>query len=458
MNSRSVPVAIALAVVLLAPACGQQMAQEEPPTPTPLPAPVVPTKPTYKVERGDVIRQVQFTGRISPVKEVDLFFRANGRVRSVNIERRAKVTEGQVLADLENAELERQLQQLELELDRSRIRLEEAQKGADSAAARAQMDLDVRNLQYAQARARDVTAQKALAEANLQAAAKAVERAQSAYDNSPFEGRGASSAAMNLEQATLNYQRAQAEYQLTMGNIVTDHEYELKILGKQVQQAQQGVKDAQQSVNQLLVNDVKSAQLNVDSLRARIGDAQIVAPFDGEIMSLSTSPGLAVEGYKPVMVIADPTSLEVSADPSTNILKDLTEGLQVDVQLVSVPEKPLKGEIRQLPYPYGGGGRTAEGVEAANADKSTRVTLDAATIKGVQFDLGDLVRVTAVLERKADALWLPPQAVRTFEGRKFVVVQEGEAQRRVDVKTGIQSEDRVEILEGLQEGQVVVAP
>jgi multidrug efflux pump subunit AcrA (membrane-fusion protein) len=53
-------------------------------------------------------------------------------------------------------------------------------------------------------------------------------------------------------------------------------------------------------------------------------------------------------------------------------------------------------------------------------------------------------------------LWLPPQAIRTFEGRKFVVVQEGDAQRRVDVKIGVEGEDRVEIVEGLNEGQVVV--
>jgi multidrug efflux pump subunit AcrA (membrane-fusion protein) len=61
-----------------------------------------------------------------------------------------------------------------------------------------------------------------------------------------------------------------------------------------------------------------------------------------------------------------------------------------------------------------------------------------------------------VLERKDDVLWLPPQAIRTFEGRRFVVVQEGDAQIRVDVKVGIESEDRVEIEEGLSEGQVVI--
>jgi len=66
------------------------------------------------------------------------------------------------------------------------------------------------------------------------------------------------------------------------------------------------------------------------------------------------------------------------------------------------------------------------------------------------------VRITVVLERKEDVLWLPPQAIRTFEGRKFVVVQEGEGQLRVDVKVGIESEDRVEIEEGLTEGQIVI--
>jgi multidrug efflux pump subunit AcrA (membrane-fusion protein) len=72
------------------------------------------------------------------------------------------------------------------------------------------------------------------------------------------------------------------------------------------------------------------------------------------------------------------------------------------------------------------------------------------------LERGNLVRVTVVLERKDDVLWLPPQAVRTFEGREFVVVQDGEAQLRVDVKVGIESEDRVEIEEGLTEGQIVI--
>lgn len=74
----------------------------------------------------------------------------------------------------------------------------------------------------------------------------------------------------------------------------------------------------------------------------------------------------------------------------------------------------------------------------------------------VAVEAGDLVRVTVVLEQKDGVLWLPPAAIRTFEGRTFVVIQEGAAQRQVDVTLGIESDDRVEIEEGLVEGDVVV--
>ncbi len=53
---------------------------------------------------------------------------------------------------------------------------------------------------------------------------------------------------------------------------------------------------------------------------------------------------------------------------------------------------------------------------------------------------------------------VPPSAVREFSGRRFVVVESDGVQQRVDVVLGIAGDGRVEIVEGLSEGQVVVAP
>ena len=60
-----------------------------------------------------------------------------------------------------------------------------------------------------------------------------------------------------------------------------------------------------------------------------------------------------------------------------------------------------------------------------------------------------------MIERSDDALWLPPAAIRTFEGRNFVMVKEDDRLRKVDVKIGIEGEDRWEILSGLEEGQTI---
>jgi multidrug efflux pump subunit AcrA (membrane-fusion protein) len=152
-------------------------------------------------------------------------------------------------------------------------------------------------------------------------------------------------------------------------------------------------------------------------------------------------------------VVGNTQENEISADLDSDEMEKLEEGMRVSVALVNRPGEAVTGFIRQVPYPYGGGAAQGEVEE----DQSVRISLDVSTGEA-GYELGDLVRVTVVLEHKENVLWLPPQAIRTFEGRKFVVVQDGEYQQRVDVKIGIQGEDRIEILEGLTEGQEVIGP
>ncbi len=104
-----------------------------------------------------------------------------------------------------------------------------------------------------------------------------------------------------------------------------------------------------------------------------------------------------------------------------------------------------------LPYPYGSGG----GSNVEDVDTSTHISFDPGDLS---VEAGDVVNITVSLEKKEDVLWLPPAAIRTFSGRNFVVVQDADGQQhRVDVVIGIESDERVEIEMGLEEGQIVVA-
>jgi hypothetical protein len=61
-----------------------------------------------------------------------------------------------------------------------------------------------------------------------------------------------------------------------------------------------------------------------------------------------------------------------------------------------------------------------------------------------------------VLDRRENVLYLPKEAVRSYQGRRFVVVEEPDRRRRVDVKIGLLGDDRMELEEGVKEGEIVV--
>ena len=81
----------------------------EEPTPTPIPTAIVPVNPVYTAQRGEVVKQLEFTGRVSPTTEKELFFRTNGRIRRINVKTDQMVKAGELLAELENDNLERDL-------------------------------------------------------------------------------------------------------------------------------------------------------------------------------------------------------------------------------------------------------------------------------------------------------------------------------------------------------------
>jgi multidrug efflux pump subunit AcrA (membrane-fusion protein) len=376
-----------LAGCALLPAVNTDRATDGLPTPTPIPTAVVPIKPTYTVQRGELVSQLEFSGRVSPAVEEDLFFRADGRVRTVLAKRNEMVTKGQILAELEIDGLERELESAQIELERAQVIMDQAE--------------DEHAYQVAVAQA-------------------------------------------NLEMEQLRLQAMQGEAAPDRNNIA--------IQEKIVELAQLDVDRLAVGIDPLIVSDVTRAQLAVDKIHAEIAESQIIAPFDGQLLSISLTPGQAVTAYMPVSTVADVTQLEVSAELVSNQMEDLSENMNAVIFLTSRPGVTLNGVVRQLPYPSGSGGR---GQTVEDMDKSTRVTIESSPEDG-GFELGDLVRVTVELERKADVLWLPPQALRIFDGRRFAVLQDGDIQRRVDVTVGIETPERVEIESGLEEGQLVV--
>lgn len=449
---RSVFIRVHLCPILLLTACSQGT-QAEAPTPTPLPTPVAVEKPTYTVQRGTVARALEVTGRVAPVAEQRLFFRSDGFVREVFVARDEEVQAGRPLAELEIGSLEEEMAQALLARQTAETNLAGAEQQNQDALAEAQIRLETARLQLQRAQSQSVSAAVTSAQVALTQAEEALAYAETEYAEAldrPWEpqevvdgyARAVTQAERNLTVARARYNEAAAGQSSSW--------FDVQILEQEIALAELRQAQLERGVDPLLALEVERARLNIDRLQRQIDDATLTAPFAGRLVAVNLRPGALAEAFQPVIVLADPSTLEITVELGAAELAELSVGLPVAVQLRGRPGTPsLEGFIRQLPLTGAATGAVQQ------EDRLTRISLED---EAVALELGELTTVTILLEEREDVLWLPPAALRLFQGRTFVVVQDGDLQRRVDVRLGIQNEQRVEIVEGVDEGQVVIGP
>ena len=370
--------ASAVLVLALLAACSPSTARQQAPTPTPLPPQPAVEKPTYTVARGDIVEELQLSGRISAVRQDDLAFSQAGNVATIHVRATDVVTKGRLLAELNQGDLLNQLEQAELALQQVKLAIERDQRRRQFSIRRAELDLE-------EARAR------------LRVAETATER----------------------EFAQFAVRRAELD-----------------------------LEEARTASDEDLDTQLAQRQLEYESVQGRVDAGRLFAPYGGEIASVGLAVGDPVEAYQPVITIMDPgeTELRVENAVGADLLR-LSPQQPVTIRFSRYPDTPLEGVIARLPQ------SATSAQSTVQADSAIRIDFEPGDL---ELDIGDLARVAVTLERKDGVLWLPPQAVRDFQGRRFVVVQNGDRQRRVDVKIGIANSDRVEIVEGLDEGQVVI--
>src|SRR5687768_14900492 len=154
---------------------------------------------TATVRRATIVSSVETTGKIESARSAKLAFKQSGRVERVLIEEGDFVEVGQVLAELDNAALQRQLEEAKVQLEVSRLKLQQAKDGPlPSEIARATADVDA-------AQARLDALKRGPSAEDLAAAQAAVNVAQAKYDALK---KGASTQELSGAQARLDGARA----------------------------------------------------------------------------------------------------------------------------------------------------------------------------------------------------------------------------------------------------------
>ncbi len=144
------------------------------PTPTLITAGSSQQRPMVAVEVGVLEEAINVTGRVEAEERKDLFFRAPGRIKNVSVRQGDRVTEGQVLAELETGGLESQVADAEKNFETAELRVFSAeaslageQASARNAVLKAENDVAAREqaiaLSHANARSALLTAENDVA-------------------------------------------------------------------------------------------------------------------------------------------------------------------------------------------------------------------------------------------------------------------------------------------------------
>jgi HlyD family secretion protein len=189
---------------------------------------------------------------------------------------------------------------------------------------------------------------------------------------------------------------------------------------------------------------VDQDQATVGSLEQALEDTRLKAPFAATIVTVRVKIGDPVTSSKPVILLSKPGAPLLQLDLDDTQVKLLSVGQQASARFESDGSTPFDAKVVS--------------VTPAALDGSTGAV---ATVQVKWGDtpppkFGTLLSVNIMLEQKADVLVVPKGAVRQLGGRASVEVQDGGLRRLVPVQVGIQSDTSVEIISGVNEGQMVL--
>ena len=353
------------------------------------------------VERGDLARVVVATGKIQPLSKVEVKSKASGMVKKLFVDYDDKVTQGQVLAELDKVQLEAVVR--------------EAQ--ANYQAALASLDSSKAQLERnkVDAEGPDVPFLKL----NM-------ERAEQMYKD------GVMSKSF-VEDAEKNYQMALNKQMSAQRNLMVSHA-EISKAEAQVAQAQAALQNAEEDLR----------------------NATIVSPINGLVLSRDVSVGDGVSSIlilgsqaTLVMTLGDTSEVYVQGKVDEADIGKVYLGQPARIVVESFKDKKFTGKVTKI---------SPMGKEKDNVTTfEVRVSISNPTL---ELKANMSANAEILLEEKKDVLMVPEASLIYDKDRSASVElpdpKADNGRKKVPVKLGISNGVKTEIVSGLTEKQQVI--
>jgi len=346
------------------------------------------------VERADLVRDVSVQGRVVAAVSPSLFAPAAGTI-TLLVDAGAKVTEGQALALLDSPELQNQLQQEQSALDGLSV------------------ELDRQRIETKQ-KALDNLKNIDLTRVTLIASERERRRAESGYKIEAISEIDFEKTKDDLETARLAHEHAVADAKLDDERLA----FELQTRELQVER------------QTFLVQDLLR---QVDELNMR-------SPVNGIVGNLMVDQKAAVSRNQVVMAVVDLSAFEIEAQVPESYADDLGLGMDAEV---------LVGNQR---YPAS---LVSVSPEIIQNQVTTRIRFAGGMPPGLRQNQRLTTRI--LMEEKNDVLTLQRgQFLDSGGSRIAYVLDDDSVAHRRSIEIGARSLAAVEVVNGLNEGELVV--
>jgi HlyD family secretion protein len=280
------------------------------------------------------------------------------------------------------------------------------------------------------------------------------------------------SAEANAALTRENLKKAEKEFarskELVPQNLESQAVFEAKEAAYEVEKARY---DA-------ALNQVEQARAALKQARDDLSKTTIYAPMAGTISDLNKEAGEIAIGSQfqgdVILVVSDLSDMEAQVNVDENDIVTVGVGQEAEIEVDALPDQVLKGVVREIANSanVAGAGTSDQKTEfevkigvvdppetlrpgmTASADISTRINESAlgVPIEAVVVRTVDQLIMEGETRKEAESRYTPDkdgfvEMVFRVEGGKAIAKQ---------VKTGIQSDELIEILEGLEEGDEVV--
>lgn len=379
---------------------------------------------TVPVEAQALTVQITANGRVQPVQTVNLSPKNAGVLEELLVEQGDRIQKGQVIARMENSDLQARLTQAEARVEQARAQLARIQAG-DRPQETAQ-----RRAEVAQADAQVADAQTRLSLAETRLTRNRTLQAEGAISQDDLDAieQEARSARANLASAQANRQAVEERYALSRSGSREED----------IAEAEAQLKEA--------IGNLQSAQVQLE-------DTIIRAPFTGIITQKYATEGAFVtpttsasdaSSATSTAIVALADGLEVLAEVPEVDIGQISVGQPVEIRADALPDQVFKGRVRLV------------APEAVVEQNVTSFQVRVEVLTGSELLSGMNVDLTFVGDRLDSSIVVPTVSIVTKDGQSGVLVPgERNTPEFRPVTLGSAIGDQTQVLEGLNSGERV---